>query len=487
MQISRIALAVFVCFAFTLSVHAQYKQTTPPSEKIAKGFKSITEADSTATLRKLVAFSGRGTGQEGYVKAAHFVAGKLAEYGFDPLGKDGTYFQGLPFARVSPNLETSTLKIGDALMKPTDGGIGFTSFNKSTALKGKIAFVSVKGDRAQFEEGTDLRDKVIVLNSERTSFSFLRRLARMSPATIVQVVDGEVQNRSRVTGARGGRGGALRIQVSRDVAKKMAEACSVDAAIVSKEKADGTVLKLSEKELEIDFKLLEQPMKVPNVVGWLEGSDPELKDEYIVIGAHLDHLGERDGKLFPGADDNGSGSTALLQIAKALSLNPVKPKRSVLYIAFAAEEIGLVGSKYYCDNPLKPLEKCACMLNIDMIGRNEEKNDEKASENETSIHLVGAKSRSQDLYETVVEANKRVGFDFEFDEERTVFRRSDQASFADKGIAVAFLFGGFNPYYHQTTDSMNGINPTKIANAARLYYTILYLSDDHPAKYALNK
>ena len=188
--------------------------------------------------------------------------------------------------------------------------------------------------------------------------------------------------------------------------------------------------------------------------------------------------------MFPGADDNASGSTAILQIAKALHENPVRPKRSVLYLAFAAEEIGLVGSKYYCDHPLKPLDKCVCMLNIDMIGRNEETPEEKATENESSIHLVGTKVQSDELHEAVLEANKYVGFDFEYDEDR-VNGRSDQASFAAKGIPVTFLFGGFNPYYHQPSDKLDGINYSKIANAARLDYICIFLAAEH-GHYQLN-
>ena len=100
-----------------------------------------------------------------------------------------------------------------------------------------------------------------------------------------------------------------------------------------------------------------RPVAVPNVVGWLEGSDPKLKHEYITIGAHLDHLGKRGNDIYYGADDNGSGSTAILMLARALSKNPVRPKRSVMIISFAAEELGLIGSKHYCEHTLKPLDK----------------------------------------------------------------------------------------------------------------------------------
>ena len=185
------------------------------------------------------------------------------------------------------------------------------------------------------------------------------------------------------------------------------------------------------------------------------------------------------GELYPGADDNGSGSTALLQIAKAIHTNPVKPKRSVLLIAFCAEERGLLGSKHYASNPLRPLKDMICMLNIDMIGRNEETATEPASDNLNTIHLVGSKDHSMQLHQITEKANESVGFVFEYDEEERVDGRSDHASFSEKGIPVTFLFGGFSPYYHKPTDTMEGINFSKIANAARLDYLVLMMASEH--------
>jgi Zn-dependent M28 family amino/carboxypeptidase len=160
-----------------------------------------------------------------------------------------------------------------------------------------------------------------------------------------------------------------------------------------------TEVHTSDTELKLQYRIREEPLAVPNVLAWQPGSDPALRDEYIVLGAHLDHLGLQGGEMFPGADDNGSGSTALLNIAKAISANPVKPKRSVLFMWFAAEEIGLVGSAHYVDNPILPLDKMICMLNIDMVGRNEEKGNETAAENETSLHLIGSKKGDVSLHD----------------------------------------------------------------------------------------
>ena len=486
-RISGICAVAFLLLFSSRNSLAQYKPTDSVPEEWKQGFSSITEAQSKEWLSVLAGpeFSGRGTGQDGFVKAAFFVAGKLAEYGFEPIGDEGTYFQNLPFARIGPNLEASTLVIGDQTWRASDG-IGYVSFNANSLLEKPVVFVSGKGQNLALKDDVNLQDKIVVVNTENTGLSFLRPILQKQPAAIIQVVDKAPENRSRVI--RGGDsvpGGNVRIQVTREMAKKIAAECHVDASLVEPRSEDGTDSAVTEVNMTIDLRLIEQPIKVPNVVGWLEGSDPNLKDEYIVIGAHLDHLGARDGNVYPGADDNASGSTAILQIAKALHENPVRPKRSVLYLAFAAEEIGLVGSKYYCDHPLKPLDKCVCMLNIDMIGRNEETPEEKATENESSIHLVGTKVQSDELHEAVLEANKYVGFDFEYDEDR-VNGRSDQASFAAKGIPVTFLFGGFNPYYHQPSDKLDGINYSKIANAARLNYICIFLAAER-GRFELNK
>ena len=148
-------------------------------------------------------------------------------------------------------------------------------------------------------------------------------------------------------------------------------------------------------------------------------------------------------------------------------------------MAFCAEERGLLGSKHYSANPIKPLKDMVCMLNIDMIGRNEETASEPASDNENTIHLVGSKDHSMQLHELIQTANKNVGFVFEYDEEDRVDGRSDHASFSEKGIPVAFLFGGFNPHYHKTSDTMDGINFAKIANAARLDYLTLMMAAEN--------
>ncbi len=168
----------------------------------------------------------------------------------------------------------------------------------------------------------------------------------------------------------------------------------------------------------------------------------------------------------------------MLSIAKAVSLNPEKPKRGILFMWFAAEEIGLLGSAHYVANPTLPLDKMICMLNIDMVGRNEEKGNESAADNERTLHLVGSRKGDLSLHDIVLQANQSVKLDFEYDEEG-VFSRSDHINFFKKGTSIAFLFGGFHPDYHRTSDAPQKINYDKISAAARLYYLTCFLAADH--------
>ena len=464
--------------ASSLTASDTFGDATPPPKELKPGFETITEEQSEEWLSILVGdgFDGRGTGQEGYVRAAAFVAGKLSEFGFQPMGENGTYFQNLPFFKVTPDVEASSISLGDIKITGEDA-LGFTSFSDSVRIEGNLVIINAQGEGARIENPDVIRDKVVLVQEKDTDRRFAFALARSGAKAVIQISDKPTSTTQTVRdGGRFG-GGGVSAEITKEAANKLAAAAGLDG--VGKLDGNGVQIKSTTQNVTIDLKVVRQPMAVPNVVGWLEGSDPELKHEYVVIGGHLDHLGKRGDAIYPGADDNGSGSTAILQVAKALHENPVKPKRSVLYIAFAAEEMGLLGSAYFADNPTQPLENCVCMFNIDMVGRNEETDNEPASENTESIHLIGSQQYSSDLHKLMLECNKHVGFKFEYDEEERVFRRSDHYNFFKNDIPVAFVFGGFNPHYHQQSDGLNDINYEKIANCARLYYLAIHAVADH--------
>jgi hypothetical protein len=397
------------------------------------------------------------------------------------MGNGGTYFQMMPMPQVSVVPETTRLTVGDSLTIEAPGNLGFQRFVGQPEVEGKLVFVRMVGQPPEIAEDINLEDKIVILSTSeegglRSAFS----VSRKRPAAVLRVIDGVPASATQVV-RPGGRTRSTGISgtITRAAAEQLLKAAGGDASWLDPSTTQTSTANPVDVSAKIEIRSVEQEAAYPNVCAWVEGSDPELRNEYLVIGAHLDHLGKQGNEIFFGADDNGSGSTAVLSIARAIAQNPVKPKRSVLFIWFTGEEMGLLGSGYYCDNPILPLDKMVCMLNIDMVGRNEETADERAEDNLNTIHLIGSKQGHPELHEVIMRANEHVNFNFEYDEEG-VFGRSDQANFYRKArISVAFLFGGFHPDYHRPSDQPAKINYDKIASAARLFYTTIYLAAEH--------
>jgi len=358
--------------------------------------------------------------------------------------------------------------------------LGFTSRGTRT-VTGKVVFINARGADQKLPDDLSLKDRVAVVVEKEAGSRFIREVAKKGPAATIQVTQDTPTSRTRYVrqGSPAAKAGRIEALVSERAALKLATAVGVAAETVKPLEENGIEVEEADAELTVELKMAEEPLRTPNVVARFAGSDPEVRHEYITIGAHLDHLGLRRDEVYLGADDNASGTVAIMQIAEAISKNPDKPRRSVLFIAFAAEELGLFGSKHYCEHPLKPLENLVCMMNVDMVGRNEENDKETAEENEDTLHLVGTKKIATGLHETALEANRHLNFKFEFDEEKKVFHRSDHLPFHQKGIPVAFIFSGFSPRYHRTTDTLEGINYRKIVSAARLGYLTLMLAAEH--------
>ena len=217
-----------------------------------------------------------------------------------------------------------------------------------------------------------------------------------------------------------------------------------------------------------------------NIAGMIEGSDPALRAETILYSAHYDHDGPApDGGYFPGADDDGSGTVGVVELARAYQTNPRKPRRTVVFVLFAAEERGLLGSYYYAARPLRPLETTRAVINFDMIGRNEEhiastRNAiEIAADTSNELNLVATKYSSD--YKAAVERNNEFAglrLSYKWDDEATqnVFFRSDQYPFILRDIPALWWFTGFHPDYHQQTDTWDKINYGKMEKILRLAY-----------------
>jgi Zn-dependent M28 family amino/carboxypeptidase len=224
------------------------------------------------------------------------------------------------------------------------------------------------------------------------------------------------------------------------------------------------------------------PYTARNVVALVEGSDPELRGEAIVVGAHYDHDGAVGDRIWNGADDNASGTSALLELAEAFS-SGMRPARSVILAAWAAEEKGMVGSRAYVRDPPIPLDDTVAMFQIDMIGRNEEHganpaegfDEERASENGNALNMIGSVF-SPDLRRAFESSNEEVGLDLAFRYDygaQNLLRRSDHWSFLSRSVPAIFLFGGLHPDYHTPNDTAEKINYDKIQKVVRLVYRTL--------------
>lgn len=235
-----------------------------------------------------------------------------------------------------------------------------------------------------------------------------------------------------------------------------------------------------------------------NVVAIIEGSDPKLKNTYVAFGAHYDHTGYResgapeggqanpggcDGQIRPtpragdninnGADDDGSGTVAMLAIAKAFAAGP-RPKRSLLFVWHAGEENGLLGSRYFADHPVVPIESIVTQLNMDMIGRN--RCDDPAQSN--TVFVVGSDRISTELHNVNEAANaalpKPLTLDYEMNDPadpQSIYTRSDHYSYASKGIPIVFFFTGLHQDYHFVTDEIAKIDFAKLTRVTQLVYS----------------
>jgi len=215
-------------------------------------------------------------------------------------------------------------------------------------------------------------------------------------------------------------------------------------------------------------------VKTENVAAIIEGST--YPNEYIVLTAHLDHVGTENGEIFNGADDDGSGSMALLEIAEAFKLAELdgnRPKRSIVILHVSAEEKGLLGSKYYSENPLYPLDDTITNLNLDMIGRTDPTRN---SNNDEYIYLIGTDRLSTMLHETSEKINDRtvnLELDYRFnawDDPNRFYERSDHWHFAKNNIPVIFYFSGTHEDYHQPTDTAEKIRYDLLTKRTKLIF-----------------
>jgi Peptidase family M28 len=440
-------------------------------------------------------FKGRGNGTPELDMAAEYIAGVFEKNGLKPVGDRGTYYQ--HFQIYSSRLgQSNSLRIrgaGDAIFEPklsadfipelwsvsgtVNGPLALVEDNRpaDSSLKGKIAVEfedRISSDDPEFPlnatEGRKLEDAgaigVIIVQSlsdrSRTRIPILAENFRQDlPVRLTAMAEVDVPDYPKIPV----------VMLSSDVGRQILEEFR---------KPQGTVT--ASITVNVERKLHE----TENVLGLIEGSDPVLRNDVVIVGAHYDHDGEAYGQIWYGADDNGSGTVALLELAEAFGPGSVRPSRSILLSAWAGEEKGLLGSRYYVSHPVFPLNRSTAMFQMDMIGRNEDHPgdrsqqvpEERSQDNINSLNVLGT-AFSPDLKTIISRVNNQVGlalhFRYDFAAE-DLMRRSDQWSFLQKGIPALFFFAGLHPDYHTPRDTPDKINYAKLEKAARLVYLTAY-------------
>ena len=227
-------------------------------------------------------------------------------------------------------------------------------------------------------------------------------------------------------------------------------------------------------ELKTSFGSVSEPLIAYNVLGYLEGTD--LKDELVILSAHYDHNGIINGVINHGADDNGSGTTGVLEMARAFTKAKAEghgPRRSILFMTFTGEEKGLLGSNYYASHPVFPLENTVADINTDMIGRVDDKH---IDGNHNYIHVIGSDKLASELKVINEKANElytQMELDYMYDDPKDplrIYYRSDHYNFAKNNIPIIFYFSGLHPDYHTPGDTVDKIDFDLLAKRAQLAF-----------------
>ncbi|HEU5236119.1 MAG TPA: M28 family peptidase [Pyrinomonadaceae bacterium] len=523
-----LALSLSQPTTFAQRREVKVKVTTAAALLAARGGETI----SAAQLRSYLFFiasdemEGRDTPSRGLDTVAKFIALNLGRWGFKPYGDDGTFFQKIALRRDALDPSKSIAEINGQKFSI---GEDFIPNAVPASLTGPMVFAGngwvIKSKNLDSYQGVDVKDKIIVVVGSGQGFprGFTRAdlAGRMgedwsSPSVYAQahgakgvVVISDTQAsqnweqlRQRIT------------QPGRAVVEKFvtqAPAAAVPSILISSkmaialfagEKFDAATLVSraesgeqvpafdlnTNKTLTINVAVKSERPMTQNVVAVWEGSDPVLKNEYVAMGAHYDHVGIcAPGTADPicnGADDDGSGTTALLGMAEALSRARQRPKRSVLFVWHCGEEKGLWGSRYFTEYPTVPLDKIITQLNIDMIGRSKKADDTNPRNRDLtgpdSIYVIGSTMMSTELgalSQTVNKSFLNLTYDVKYDDPadpNRFFYRSDHFNYARKGIPIIFFFDGVHEDYHRPGDEPQKIDYDKMERVTRTIYMLLW-------------
>jgi Zn-dependent M28 family amino/carboxypeptidase len=517
------------------------QKAAPASLATQRGAETITGAQIRDYLSFIASdvLEGRDTPSRGLDTAAQFLAMNLSRWGLKPAGDDGTFLQKIALTKTAidkgetqAQMNNQTLALGEDYIP-----LARTADVPASQLVFAGTGWFIKSKNIDAYKGIDAKGKIAIVFSPpdglprgvtRSDISGKRGEDWMGPAEyalkqgavgIVIVPDFQYlanweRNRTRIT--ERGTTAVEKFQASSSpqspgiiAAPRLTNllfqgerqnATSIFEAAYGGQPLDPFVLS-PQKTLSMTVRVKSDLAATQNVVAVFEGSDAVLKHEYVALGAHYDHVGVgipvNGDAIYNGADDDGSGTTALLAMAEALAKASSRPKRSVLFVWHAGEEKGLWGSRYFTDFPTIPLDKIVTQINIDMIGRSKKEGDtnprNRGLSGPNEIYVIGSNMMSRELGELTERVNKQylnIRYDFRYDDPtdpNRFFFRSDHYNYARKGIPIVFFFDGEHQDYHRPSDSPDKIDYQKMEKLTRTIYMTLWEIANRPTRPKVDK
>ncbi|TRX62773.1 M28 family peptidase [Fulvivirga sp. M361] len=494
----KIMIIAFV-LAFT---GLSYAQTEQDAVKYAE---TITEDELYDKLSILAsdAMEGRETGERGQKMAAAFISDHFQRLGLKAPVKSGTensYYQPVFLYSAVPG--DTYIIAGEEKHKNFDKIIYYGSSSSGAVKETEVLFAG-KGSEQDFAQ-LDVKDKaVIVMVDNPRAWKAPHDLALEKGASLTLIVSHKDDAKFTEYGQlfkgflEGGRLSLEKPDMGGSDPGVFFIAPSVAAQILDVKKQrlqdameKGNLKKIKKGTFKYHMEQKIKEVESENVLGYMEGSD--LKDELVVITAHYDHIGKNGEQINNGADDDGSGTSAVLEIAEAFvqaKADGKGPRRSILFMTVTGEEKGLLGSAYYTSNPIFPLEKTVVDLNIDMIGRI----DHKHKENPEYVYLVGSDRLSTELHEISEKVNEtytKLELDYTYNDEDhpdRIYYRSDHWNFAKNNIPIIFYFNGVHDDYHQPTDTIDKIAFDMLMERTKLVYHTAWVLANRDQKPVVDK
>jgi len=451
------------------------------------------------------AYEGRETGKPGADKAAHYIADEFKSLGLQPI-VNGSYFFDVP---LSENSLKVTFSVNGTPAVNAEDFFAYKPAADRAIIANEIVFVGYGTDSEI--ANTDLTGKIVLwINEDKPEAGKPANTSyRSTPARALVLKNLQSKNPEVILAANGGIADVLkknkgyitaaRLGIKKDAATPVDKAAGIfwitsglaDQLVKStgktydQLKAAGTNSQTIKADVKLSYITEAKDVKAVDVLGFLPGSDPKLKDEVLVISAHYDHIGlmpegTKGDRVNNGADDDGSGTTGIMEIARAFSKAKKDghgPRRSILFLGNVGEEKGLLGSEYYTDHPVIPLANTITDLNIDMIGRVGTEYIGK-SDSANYVYVIGSGMLSTDLHNVNEKANKaytNLVLDYKYDDPNdpnSFYTRSDHYNFAKHGVPIIFYFNGVHADYHGVGDEVSKINFPLLAKRAQLvFYT----------------